>query len=91
MKKIIIDLRKSIYHMSSNKEIIENTINIPLKEIESGIKRLNISKQTRIYVFCKCDKGSKIAIEKLRKMGYVNIVDLIDVEHAQKLIPKIIF
>ena len=76
---VIIDVRDKQEHLSSSKNIIDKTINIPLNKLKKDIKKLHLKKDTEIYIFCESGKRSKLANQILKQMGYTNVHDLVSV------------
>lgn len=84
---VIIDVRDKQEHLSSSKNIIDKTINIPLNKLKKDIKKLHLNKDAEIYTFCESGKRSKLANQILKQMGYTNVHDLVsayDVEFFLK-------
>lgn len=72
----IIDVRDKQEHLSSDKKIIDRTINIPLNMLEKEMKKRKIAKDTQIMVFCQSGKRSKVATDILKQMGYTNVTNI---------------
>ncbi len=65
----IIDVRTEEEY---NEGHLENSINIPLDIITT----INIDKNETIYIYCRSGTRSKEAADKLKELGYINIIDL---------------
>ncbi len=72
----IIDVRDKAEHLSSDKVIVDRTINIPLNKLEREIKKMKLAKDTQIMTFCQSGKRSKVATDILKEMGYTNVTNL---------------
>lgn len=83
---LIIDVRDEKEHLSSNQNIIKNTINIPLSKLENGIKKMKIRKDRLIIVFCSTGSRSKVANIVLKDLGFTNIIDAGTVKNVNKLL-----
>lgn len=66
---IILDVRTREEYSEGH---VKNAINIPYNEISDNVP---IEKNNVIFVYCKSGNRSKIAAEKLLKLGY-NVYDL---------------
>lgn len=75
-KRIILDVRDEKEHLKSDIKILNNTINIPLKQLERKIKGLKIDKNTQIILFCDRGIRSKVASIVLKDLGYTNVFDI---------------
>ena len=69
----IIDVRSEMEYKEGH---IEGAINIPEYEFKNSFKRLNVSKDKIIVVYCSSGIRSKRVFLKLKKMGYNNIYNL---------------
>lgn len=83
---VIIDVRDKQEHLSSSKNIIDKTINIPLNKLKKDIKKLRLNKDTAIYTFCQSGKRSKVANQILKEIGYTNVHDLVSVDYAEFIV-----
>ena len=75
-KSLVIDVRDRKDHIESDKYILNNSINIPLNQLEKKIRKLNVGRNTPIIVFCTSGKMSKVAAIILRNLGYTNVKDI---------------
>lgn len=72
-KNIIIDVRNK-EELSDKK--IENTTNIPLDCLREEIEKLDLSKESPIYVFCQVGARGYTAQRILMNLGYKNVYNL---------------
>jgi len=73
---ILLDVRSLEEHEELN---IDGSILIPLDELESRAND-ELSKESRIFVYCQTGKRSKQASEILVNMGYKNIYNIAGLE-----------
>ena len=71
---LYLDVRSRLEFSNSH---IDNAINIDVDEIEENIKDLVPNKDRTIIVYCQSGNRSKTASEKLIKLGYKNIYNMI--------------
>ena len=83
---LIIDVRDEKEHINSSKKIINNTLNIPLCNLEKQVKKMCIRKDRLIILFCSEGKRSKVAYIVLKELGFNNIIDASCVSNIEKLI-----
>ena len=69
---IIVDVRESYEYKNGH---IKNAYNIPLAKLDS-ISDFDFSKKQKIIVYCQSGNRSKMALEKLSDMGYINVYDM---------------
>ena len=82
MKQIILDVREPFEYAAGH---VEGSINIPPAELLSGAKQLeNVSKDTKIVLYCRTGSRSNVAIQLLRQLGYTNLVNGINAGHVTK-------
>lgn len=55
---------------------IENSINIPVDEVEKRIESEFPNKDATIYVYCLSGSRSTIAVDQMIKMGYKNVFSM---------------
>lgn len=55
---------------------IENSINIPVDEVEKRIESEVPDKNATIYVYCLSGSRSTIAVDQMIKMGYKNVFSM---------------
>jgi len=70
---ILIDVRTRDEFMYNH---IDGAVNIPLQEITQKIGRYTRNKNDAIIVYCEYGGRSKKALNKLNKLGYVNVYNL---------------
>jgi rhodanese-related sulfurtransferase len=51
-----------------------NSIHIPSNELESKIEKVIPIKSTRILIYCNTGQRARLATEKLKRLGYSNVV-----------------
>ncbi|RMF91823.1 MAG: hypothetical protein D6733_00070 [Methanobacteriota archaeon] len=78
---VLIDVRTEEEYASG---YIPGAYHIPYTEIGERIDELNLSKDTRIVVYCEAGVRSHKASDTLLGMGYTNIVDITDGIRAWK-------
>ncbi len=69
---ILIDVRTPEEYFNGH---IENSINIPLQEIDKALKIIQ-NKDVPIFVHCRSGARSSQATSILKKMGYTNVNDI---------------
>lgn len=74
---LIIDVRDADEY---EKNHIRNAINIPYEEIEQHLEELIPYQDKPIIIYCQAGKRSKIAAEKLEKLGFTKIYVIQDEE-----------
>ena len=70
---IVIDVRTRDEYMFNH---LNGAINVPLQEISQKIERFVQNKKDVIIVYCEYGGRSKKALNKLNKMGYMNVYNL---------------
>lgn len=70
---ILIDVRTKDEFMYNH---LDGAINIPLHEINQKIGRYTNNKNDVIIVYCEYGGRSKKAVNKLNKIGFVNVYNL---------------
>ncbi len=70
---IVIDVRTKDEFMYNH---LEGAVNIPMQEITQKIGRYTRNKNDLIIVYCEYGGRSKKALNKLNKLGYVNVYNL---------------
>lgn len=68
----IIDVREEDEFESGH---LINSYNIPLSRLDD-IENENISKDSKIIIYCRSGNRSKTAQERLNSMGYTNVYDM---------------
>ena len=70
---VLIDVRTKDEYMNNH---LKGAINIPLQDISRRIESYVRNKNDVIIVYCEYGGRSKKALNKLGKMGYVNVYNL---------------
>lgn len=55
---------------------IKNAINVPLKNLESGIQAVTQNREDTLYLYCNSGRQSGFAEARLKAMGYKNVIDM---------------
>ena len=63
-------------HIPFEGDIHDTDLSIPYDEIESHLDELPADKDAKIVLYCRSDRMSNIAAEKLVSLGYTNIWNL---------------
>lgn len=71
---VVIDIRPRDEYSYGH---LDGAINIPMQEIENKIKYRVQNKSQVIIVYCRYGGRSRKVVNKLRKMGYCNVYNLI--------------
>lgn len=69
---IILDVRTREEYEAG---YIENSFNLPLGTIESGIGKITSDKDAVLLVYCRSGNRSKVAARELTELGYTNVYD----------------
>ena len=70
---IVIDVRTKDEY---NDKHIQGAVNIPLQDIAEKIGNITKSKSDIIVLYCEYGGRSRKALNKLEKLGYVNVYNL---------------
>jgi len=70
---IFLDVRSPLEYKEGH---IDGAISIPLYELECKINKILPDKNKGIILYCMTGSRSKLAYEKLKKIGYENIYNL---------------
>lgn len=70
---ILIDVRSNQEYREGH---LQGAINIPEFEIDKTIKRILPKKNQLIIVYCQYGGRSRSAMEKMKKIGYINVYNL---------------
>lgn len=70
---IVVDVRTRDEYMFNH---LSGAINVPLQEISQKIERFVPNKDDIVIVYCEYGGRSKKALNKMNKMGYVNVYNL---------------
>ncbi len=85
LEAIWIDVRTQREYREGH---VGNAILIPFDKIESGVKKMNLAKNTPIFLYCRSGKRSSKARIALEKSGYTNVVNVGGLEQATKMSPQ---
>ena len=69
---IILDVRTEDEYNSGH---IENSVLIPVDDLENKAEELLVNKEQKILVYCRSGNRSKKAADLLVEMGYTNVYD----------------
>lgn len=67
---VIVDVREADEYAAGH---IANAVLVPLSNLEKAVMEKIPDKTQMLLVYCRSGRRSKIAAEKLAKMGYTNI------------------
>jgi phage shock protein E len=62
---------------------VEGALNIPFGEIGDGVARLDLEKDSLIYLYCRSGRRAGIAKDSLEALGFTQVVNLKSLENAQ--------
>jgi phage shock protein E len=68
---VILDVRTVLER--NNLGFYPNSLHIPSGELESKVEEAIPVKSTRIIVYCNTGQRARAAVEKLRKLGYMDV------------------
>lgn len=63
---------------------LEGALLIPHDRIEQEIAAVAPDKKTRLYLYCRSGRRTALAIDVLKKAGYVDLVNLRTLENAAR-------
>ena len=69
---IIIDVRTESEYQQGH---IKNAINIPNESIDESVSEILTDKDQLLLVYCRSGNRSKQAAEKLKKLGYTDLIE----------------
>ncbi len=70
---VLIDIRDKEEYLRYH---IDGAINIPIYETVEKIKEVYSDKSTKIIIYCTTGVRSSVIKNKLKKLGYINILNL---------------
>ena len=82
---VLIDVR-SVDEFNSG--FIPGAVNIPHGEIAEKIAAVAPDKATPLYLYCRSGRRVGIAMEKLKELGYTDMVNLGGFEEAKEKLSK---
>ena len=82
---IVIDVR-SLKEVKTG--IIQDAIHIEWTKIDKEITKIDISKDHAIYLYCRSGKRSGKAVDILKNLGYVNVINAGGIKDAAKKLDK---
>ena len=77
-----IDVRTPTEYASGN---LSEALSIPFDGIEAGVARLQLPKDTPIYLYCAAGGRAEVAKQRLEANDYSNITNVGSLENAQKI------
>ena len=63
-------------HIPFEGDIANTDLSIPYNEIEQNLQRMPAEKDAKIVLYCRSDRMSRVAAEKLVSLGYTNVWNL---------------
>jgi len=79
--QLILDVREPFEFEMGH---VNNAVNIPASKLSSGLPELNnITKDTRIIVYCRTGNRSANSINILNNLGYKNVINGINQENVE--------
>ena len=82
---IVIDVRSDEEVKTG---IIQDAIHIEWTKIDKEITKIDISKDHAIYLYCRSGNRSGKAVDILKNLGYVNVINAGGIEDAAKKLDK---
>ena len=82
---IVIDVRSDEEVKTG---IIQDAIHIEWTKIDKEITRIDISKDHAIYLYCRSGNRSGKAVDILKNLGYVNVINAGGIKDAAKKLDK---
>lgn len=71
---VLLDVRSPQEYKEGH---LENSINLPLYNIEQECEKIIPNKETAIIIYCQTGHRSKRAMQILKKEGYVNLYSIL--------------
>tara|TARA_Y100000813_G_scaffold68438_1_gene48438 strand:+ start:29 stop:379 length:351 start_codon:yes stop_codon:yes gene_type:complete len=82
---IVIDVRSDEEVKTG---IIQDAIHIEWTKIDKEITKIDISKDHAIYLYCRSGNRSGKAVDILKNLGYVNVINAGGIKDAAKKLDK---
>ena len=82
---IVIDVRSDAEVKTG---IIQDAIHIEWTKIDKEITKIDISKDHAIYLYCRSGNRSGKALDILKNLGYVNVINAGGIKDAAKKLDK---
>lgn len=82
-KHVLIDVRTLAEWKEGH---LDGAILIPHDQIEQKITEVVSDKKTKIYLYCRSGRRTGIALDILKKVGYVDVINLGTQEEAAKIL-----
>tara|TARA_B100001248_G_scaffold129768_1_gene97315 strand:- start:876 stop:1226 length:351 start_codon:yes stop_codon:yes gene_type:complete len=82
---IVIDVRSDAEVKTG---IIQDAIHIEWTKIDKEITKIDISKDHAIYLYCRSGNRSGKAVDILKNIGYVNVINAGGIKDAAKKLDK---
>ena len=82
---IVLDVRSDAEGQSG---IIQDAIHIEWTKIDKEITKIDISKDHAIYLYCRSGNRSGKAVDILKNLGYVNVINAGGIKDAAKKLDK---
>ena len=79
--RLIIDVRETFEYELGH---VEGAINVPLSELSRDLTVLqSFNKDSMIIVYCRTGSRANTSIKFLKKMGFTNLINGINVENIE--------
>ena len=79
----IIDVRTPAEYASGH---LREAVLIPFDGIETGVARLQLPKDTPIYLYCAVGGRAELAKQRLEAIDYKNITNVGSLENARRML-----
>ncbi len=64
---------------------LEGAILIPHDEIDAGIRKLDLSSDTPIYLYCRSGRRAGMARDRLHELNYNTVINVGGIDDARRL------
>ena len=64
---------------------LEGAILIPHDEIDAGIRKLDLSPNTPIYLYCRSGRRAGMARDRLHELNYNTVINVGGIDDARRL------